>query len=220
EALSIVARRAGGSMRDAQSLLDQLLAFGGDQLTAEQVHKLLGTANEERVAALASAVLRGAPGEALQFLSQAAEQGLQLGELLDQLMEYWRDLLVVNCAGLDNQSLSATGKQRAILKEQAGQLSADTILAGLDVLVSAKNRMRFTSHGRVVFEMALVRLCRLENLVPLAQLAEWIGQGASMPSGRAKAAPPQPNGNANVASSLPHPAEKKKLTFDDPKTKP
>ena len=57
EALELVARRAGGSMRDAQSLLDQLLAFGGDRLTADQVHHLLGTAGDERVLALADAVL-------------------------------------------------------------------------------------------------------------------------------------------------------------------
>ena len=49
EALELVARRAGGSMRDAQSLLDQLLAFGGDRLTADQVHQLLGTAGDDRI---------------------------------------------------------------------------------------------------------------------------------------------------------------------------
>src|SRR5262249_14925479 len=57
DALELVARRAGGSMRDAQSLLDQLLAFGGDRLTADQVHQMLGTAHDDRVLALAAAVL-------------------------------------------------------------------------------------------------------------------------------------------------------------------
>src|SRR5207245_6204357 len=57
EALELVARRAGGSMRDAQSLLDQLLAFGGERLTTDQVHQLLGTAHDERILDLASAVL-------------------------------------------------------------------------------------------------------------------------------------------------------------------
>src|SRR5205807_3752135 len=57
EALELVARRAGGSMRDAQSLLDQLLAFGGERLTSEQVHRLLGTAPDDRIVELAAAVL-------------------------------------------------------------------------------------------------------------------------------------------------------------------
>src|SRR5438309_1496708 len=87
EALELVARRAGGSMRDAQSLLDQLLAFGADRLTTDQVHQLLGTAHEERIIALASAVLEHDPARALELLGQAADEGLQLGELLEQLME-------------------------------------------------------------------------------------------------------------------------------------
>src|SRR5205823_1957555 len=84
EALELVARRAAGSMRDAQSLLDQLLAFGGDRLTADQVHGLLGTAKDDRVLGLAAAVLRHDPQQALALLGEAADEGLQLGELLDQ----------------------------------------------------------------------------------------------------------------------------------------
>ena len=101
EALDLVARRAAGSMRDAQSLLDQLLAFGGERLTIEQVHHLLGTANDERVAALVGAVLQRDPQSVLALLAQAADAGLQLGEFVDQLIEYWRDLMVVHVAGTD-----------------------------------------------------------------------------------------------------------------------
>ena len=85
-------------MRDSQSLLDQLLAFGNEKLTVDQVHQLLGTANDERVTSLATAVLEHDARKALELLGEAASQGLQLGELLDQLIEYWRDLMVVNCA--------------------------------------------------------------------------------------------------------------------------
>src|SRR5437763_492462 len=85
EALEMVARRAGGSMRDAQSLLDQLLAFGGDRLTAEQVHHLLGLADEDQVAALAAAVLARDAAQALSLLAAGVDRGLQLGELVDQL---------------------------------------------------------------------------------------------------------------------------------------
>src|SRR4051794_39221833 len=89
EALELVARRAGGSMRDAQSLLDQLLAFGGDRLTSDQVHHLLGTAGDERVIGLADAVIECDAKKALELLDEACTGGLQLGELVDQLMTYW-----------------------------------------------------------------------------------------------------------------------------------
>src|SRR5438128_7971325 len=97
DALELIARRAGGSMRDAQSLLDQLLAFGGDRLTADQVHQLLGTARDERILALAGAVLDHDPKRALDWFAAETSEGLQFGELTDQLIAYWRDLMVLHC---------------------------------------------------------------------------------------------------------------------------
>src|SRR5437879_4333000 len=134
EALELVARRAGGSMRDAQSLLDQLLAFGADRLTTDQVHQLLGTAHEERILELAAAVLSHDPKSALELLADAAAQGLQLGELLDQLIAYWRDLMVVNSGGSDGPDLSVAPRHRETVLGQAKSMTLDTILAGLDVL--------------------------------------------------------------------------------------
>ncbi|HEV3448157.1 MAG TPA: DNA polymerase III subunit gamma/tau [Gemmataceae bacterium] len=183
EALELIARRAGGSMRDAQSLLDQLLAFGGERLTADEVHRLLGTAHDDRVIALASAVLDHDAGQALELLNQAADEGLQLGEFLEQLLDYWRDLMLVSCAGPTFQHLHLPGRHRETLAKQAAGLPLDTILAGLDVLSTTKARLRGSSHTRVLLEMALVRLSRLDNLVSLAQLAQTLSQpGGSVPS--------------------------------------
>jgi DNA polymerase-3 subunit gamma/tau len=189
EALALLARRAGGSMRDAQSLLDQLLAFGGDRLTAEHVHQLLGTAPDDRVVELASAVLGRDPKRALELLGRAADEGLQPGELLDQLIAYWRDLMVVHCAGVEGQELSVTPRHHDTLTNHARSLQLDTILAGLDVLAAAKARTRGSNHGRVLFEMALVRLGRLDDLVSLAQLAQWVGQPRN--DGARPVAPPE-----------------------------
>ncbi len=220
EALLLIARRAAGSMRDAQSLLDQLLAFGNDRLTVEQVHRLLGTANEERVAALARAVLEKKPQQALELLAQAADQGQQLGELVDQLLDYWRDLLVVNCAGSQAEVLSVSGPQREALQKQAASLSPDTILAGLDVLVSTRNRLRGSRHGRILLEMALVRLGRLEELVSLSQLAQLLnkeGSGPAAAPGRAAAAAAA--AAPSRAPGLPE-AEKKKPASEVAATQP
>jgi DNA polymerase-3 subunit gamma/tau len=230
EALELVARRAGGSMRDAQSLLDQLLAFGGERLTVDQVHGLLGTAHEDRVVALAGAVLGRDAKKALELLGEAADQGLQLGELLDQLIDYWRDLMVVNCAGLENQTLSVSRAHREIVEAQARKLGADTILAGLDVLVSAKGKLRNSAFGRVLLEMALVRLSRLDDLVSLSQLATLLSSeghgGASFPVPVSRAASPTPRiveapeaekkkaaAGADVISAIPLTAETVRLVW-------
>jgi DNA polymerase-3 subunit gamma/tau len=182
EALELIARRAGGSMRDAESLLDQLLAFGGGAgaapLTVDQVHHLLGTARADRVVALAAAVFERDAPKALRLLSDAYERGIQLGELIDQLIEYWRDLLVVHLAGAEARDLSVPARYREALTAQANGLSADSILAGLDILSATKARLRGSSHTRILLEMALVRLTRLDDLVSLSQLAEQLASSS------------------------------------------
>ena len=91
EALETVARRAGGSMRDGQSLLDQLLAFSGKKLTVDTVHQLLGTAHEERVTAIAGAALAKDAKQVLDVLNEIVNQGQQSrGELLDQAQFEYR----------------------------------------------------------------------------------------------------------------------------------
>jgi DNA polymerase III subunit gamma/tau len=181
-ALDFVARRAGGSMRDGQSLLDQLLAFSAERLTMDTIHQLLGTAHEDRVAALAGAVLQKDAKGALAVLADLVNQGQQLGEVLDQLIEYWRDLMVVRCAGVEGQDLSVSGAHLPSLRRQADALGLDTILAGPDLLVGAKGRLRGSSHMRVILEMTLVRLAQLEDLVALSQLVQWLDKEGTPPA--------------------------------------
>jgi DNA polymerase-3 subunit gamma/tau len=206
EALEMVARRAAGSMRDAQSLLDQLLAFGGDRLTAEQVHRLLGTADEESIVRLAEAILDHDAKTALDLLAKTAEEGLALGDLLDQLIAFWRDLMVVSCAEDQAKDLSISSRFHANLAKLAKNIKLDTILAGLDVLNAAKTRLRFTTHSRTVVEMAVVRLSRLEDLVSVSQMIQLVAQGSPSVS--------LPRPSANHTSVAPPEGIKKKLVTE------
>lgn len=213
EALELVARRAGGSMRDAQSLLDQLLAFGGDRaITADQVHRLLGTAGDERILGLADAVLQNDTKKVLDLLDEACASGLQLGELVDQLIAYWRDLMVVNCGGTEGRDLSVPARHHDTLRAHAKSASLDAVLAGLDVLSLTKARLRASNHGRTLVEMALVRLGRLGDLVSLTQLSQWVGQVRLDP--RAAISPPP--GAPQLAVSRLADAVKKKPLNDEP----
>jgi len=157
EALRIIARRAGGSMRDAQSLLEQLLSFGGDRLTADAVHSVLGTAADDRVVEIASAILNRDPNAALALVARCADEGLQLGELLDQLIEYWRGLMLLNCSEGQFADLNVAEHHQTAAREQAGAQTLDSLLAGLDVLTTTKARLRTSAHGQVLLERAVVR---------------------------------------------------------------
>ncbi len=216
DAIELVARRAGGSMRDAQSLLDQLLAFGGERLTSDRVHALLGTAGDDRIVALAEAVLAHDVPKALEMLDDAVVTGLQLGELLDQMIAYWRDLMVVHCAGVDGRDLSVPTRHRETLQRQAKALQLDAVLAGLDILSLAKGQLRNSNHGRTLVEMALVRLGRLENLVALPHLVRLLQQqrGGTMGSTSSMPAAPPEGEKKKALASAPEspPAAKRELT--------
>jgi DNA polymerase III subunit gamma/tau len=201
EALAIIARRAGGSMRDAQSLLDQLLAFDAAKLTVEKVHQLLGTASDERMLTLVDAITARDAKQAVELLGRFAEEGLQLGELLDQLIEYWRCLMLLQCAGKDFSGVSLADASREKAAQHAQSLPLDSILAGLDVLTAAKNRLRGSNHGFVLAEMAVLRLIRLDDLVPVAQLAQSLSQPGSAPAPRPASSKPQPEAEAAKKNS-------------------
>ena len=198
EALKLVARRAAGSMRDSQSLLDQLLASAQGKLTVEFVHQVLGTAGDDRVIELATAILNKDAKTGLNLIATWTDRGLQIGELVDQLVEYWRALMLVK-AGSDLEELPLSPNVIEAVKKQVASLSLDSILAGLDVWASTKGRMRGSSHGEVLLEMAVVRLARLEDLLPVGQLLQSLAQNGvpAIPSSR-----PAPAGDPSKKNDL------------------
>ncbi len=175
EALRLVARRAAGSMRDSQSLLDQLLAACPGKLTAENVHAVLGTAGDDRVIELATAILAHDAKTGLNLIATWVERGLQVSELVDQLVEYWRALMLLK-AGSDLEEAPLSPNVRDAIKAQAEKASLDAILAGLDIWATTKGRMRGSSHAGVLLEMAVVRLSRLEELLSVGQLLQSLTQ--------------------------------------------
>ncbi|MCS7016126.1 MAG: DNA polymerase III subunit gamma/tau [Gemmatales bacterium] len=193
EALRLIARRAAGSLRDAESLLDQTLAFGDGRLTLSQVEQLLGLAGEDYILTLAEAVLDRDAARAWKLLQEAFHRGVQPGELLDQLLEYWRDLLLLRTVGPSCEALTYADRHLDRLKPRAQQLSLEWILSALDLIVGTKGRLRGSNHPRVLVEMLLVRLTRLDSLTAISELVERL---TSSESSVAKAAGHKSQGSA------------------------
>ena len=204
-ALELIARRAGGSMRDSQSLFDQLLAYGGKSITVEDVHQLLGTASDERLIEMAEAIIGRQPARVLELLEQALAGGVQLDEFVDQILEYQRDLMVV-AAGSESAALqSVASTNRPILGEQAQKWGLPTILAALQILSETKTRMQRSGMGRALAELALVRLCLLEETLDLAALVEELRSDPADP-GRKPSAGTAPSRAPSHARTLKTPS--------------
>lgn len=175
DALELVARRATGSMRDSQSLFDQLLAFGGDRVTAEDVHQLLGTANDERLIALFDAIIARRRDQALDLLDRSLGEGVQIGSFSDQVLSYLRDLLIV-AAGAEEVALQSVGAaHRPRLSEQAATWGLQTISAAMQILSETKGRMQRVNYDRALMELAVIRMSLLEELDDIAALIVSLG---------------------------------------------
>jgi DNA polymerase III subunit gamma/tau len=171
EALHVVARRASGSLRDAESLLDRLLASGSPRLTVEVVQGLLGTASDERILAMLEALADHDAAGALRLLDEATEQGVQPTEVLGGLLDFLRDAMVL-ALGADSILLAVTPRQKPRLEQLIERFPVDAIVAALQILDQHRARLRGSLHGRLLVEMALVRVARLEDMQSLDSMID------------------------------------------------
>jgi len=179
EAVELVARRAGGSMRDSQSMFDQLLAFGRDRVDVGEVHKLLGTAPDELLLAIVEPLVGQRPGEAIAAFEAALTAGAQQDELLGQLIECSRDLMVV-ASGADTATLRSVGPDESVrLAEFAATWGVETSIAAMQVLAETVSRARWTRQSRALADLALVRIATLERLTELSGWLQKIAAGSA-----------------------------------------
>ena len=201
EALRLLSRRANGSMRDAQTLLEQTLSAIEGELTAEKLHRTLGIAPDDRVAALAGAILAKDPKATLDQLALATRDGVQAGDLLDQLTEFWRGLMLELVAGPKARDLPGGPSLQESIWQFAPGADLDAVLAGIDILTATREKTRSRgSHTQVLLEVAAVRMARLDDLLTVAALVHQWGGGTSPPP-----ASQAPAANAVAPKVIPKP---------------
>jgi DNA polymerase-3 subunit gamma/tau len=160
QALSLVARAARGSFRDATSTLDQLASATEKQITVQSVLQLLGTVEEDALFRLCDLVVDRDTAGALTFVEELSEQGHDLGRLVSDLIEHLRHLMLVQHMGEVPESLPVTEETRERLRAQANQLGEPTVLRLIDLLAVAVDDMRQGGDPRLPLELALVKVTR------------------------------------------------------------
>jgi len=159
-ALSLIARGARGSFRDAVSTLDQLAASTSGSIDAQSVLQLVGAVDEESLLRLCDMVVDRDTAGALLFIEELAEQGQDLGRLVTDLLEHLRHLLLVQHMGHVPDSLPVTEETKELLREQANQLPEPTVLRLIDLLAVALEDTRQGADPRLPLELALVKVTR------------------------------------------------------------
>ena len=190
-ALALLARRANGSMRDSQSLLEQLLSFCGQEITTADVNQLLGTADIQMVADIARQMIANDSGGTLAAIHNGLNQGVDAGQLAQQLLGYFRDLMAAKVGCSEELLLYTSVGDLGELRQQAETLGLEKTMSIIQVLDAAVVRMQHSLHARTLIEVAAVRICSLQDLDSISDLVSALSSGqplATRPATTARSA--------------------------------
>ncbi len=182
EALALLARKAAGSMRDSQSLLEQVMSFSTERITADQVHALLGTADEGRLIEMVEALRGRSPLDALAVVDQATRGGADPGQLAEQLLNYLRDVMTAGIGGGPELLKLANPAGHGRLTELANDWGLQTILSSIQILDESLVRMRSSVSSTTLLEVALVQICQLQDLALIPAMIDAVMRGGPMPT--------------------------------------
>lgn len=172
--LGLIAEASDGSIRDAQSLLDQAVAFCGENIGDQELKEILGTVSQDLLFEFSSAVLEEKPQAVFSLVEKVIESGHDLRFFFKELVEHFRNLLLVASVENAQDLLAFNPEELKRLKEESQKASSEDFLRCLQALQQAEPGMRYSSHPQIYFEVLLVRLCHFKKIVLLKDLLEEI----------------------------------------------
>lgn len=170
DALIAIARGAEGGLRDAESALDQLISFRGKDITEEDVLAVFGLVSRERLEQVSTAILTNNVAGIMSLIAQMDQAGKDLQRIVIELLDLYRNLLVVSYGDDAASALELPESQLASLQAQVKQTDAGRILRVIDGLVETDGRMRYALSKRTLLETGLIRCARAAETVTLNEL--------------------------------------------------
>jgi DNA polymerase III subunit gamma/tau len=169
--LTLIAGEAEGSMRDAQSLLDQVTSYTGTRIEDKHITAILGIIDRRLIFQASQAVLDGSVVRCVDIVAQIYNFGYDMKEFYRALMDQFRNLLVTLVAP-DEPLLDMVDSDRVELKRQAEQAGLEKLQHILSFLIAREENLRMTAHSRLVLEIIMIKLCRLEEYLSFDQLLQ------------------------------------------------
>ena len=170
-----IARGAEGGLRDAESMLDQLVAFCGEKIAESDVLNVFGFTSEQTVGDLTGRILRGETPEAINLLHEQCEAGKDMMRLMADLIAYVRDLLVFK-AKPDALNQDVDPQFQRSLAAHAEQISTDRLLELIDQFATAEARMKWAPNKKLHFEVAIIRAIQSLGQATLDEVIEKLGE--------------------------------------------
>ena len=170
-----IARGAEGGLRDAESMLDQLVAFCGQKISENDVLDVFGFTSEQTVVDLTGRILRRETPDAIDLLHQQSEAGKDMMRLMSDLIAYLRDLLVFK-AKPDALKEDVEADVQTLLAAHAELLTTDRLLELVDQFAAAEGRMKWAPNKMLHFEVAIIKAIQSLGQATLDEVIEKLSQ--------------------------------------------
>jgi len=169
-ALSWIAEAGDGSMRDAQSIFDQVISYAGMAISDDDVEDILGLADRKYLYRLSEAVMARNAGACLMILEEAYLAGIDMKHFYSMLLRHFRNLLLVKIAAAGGSSFDIAPEQVVKLSNQTQHISRETLQRYLDILLGEADSLRRSQEVRMKIETILVRMAYLEPVFPVGEI--------------------------------------------------
>jgi len=168
--LDAIARCSHGGMRDAESLLDQLAALAGDEVTVGDIEELTGAVSQKTLFDVVRAVAEHDARTAVETVDAALAKGAAYDELIQQLIEGFRELLLARVAGADSPLIDRGDSERKVIEELAPKFTTDALMFLVQMFAETKQKARISSQSRIVLELSLIKAADVHDLRPLDEI--------------------------------------------------
>jgi DNA polymerase-3 subunit gamma/tau len=169
-AVAVLARAAEGSLRDGLSLLEQAIAYSGDEITDTQVRELLGVVAESVLDELVEAIATQSAERALSLVHRLITDGQNLQHFCREAIRHFRNLLVARVCGADSDLVTATPDERPRLAEQAARFTEEDLTRFFQILLATDDDLRRKPDPRLHLELGLLKLVNAQRLAPLEEI--------------------------------------------------
>lgn len=187
EALTAIARQATGSLRDAESLLDQLIAYSDGTITLDQVQTVVGSGSLQVVSDVVDHLVAGDVAGGLDAINRAIDEGIAPGQLNRQVVEYLRSLMLLQVSGGD-QLLNLSSETKEAMREQAAQMPFRQVVRSVRLFNEAGRALKGSLHPQLPLELAFIGAVTPDSTEPAAPLSrETAASTPARPANRSPA---------------------------------
>jgi DNA polymerase-3 subunit gamma/tau len=204
ESLWLIAREAGGSVRDALSLLDQVLSGADGTVSDAEILNLLGLIDRKVLFDLAAAILDGDLFSILERLEDLHQRGQDMRKLYADLVEHFRHLVVLQSTRKPGRLIDLPEQELDLMRAQIKEQSPAVVGQYLELLFEAESRIRYASQPRLTLEMLFIRLLQARPALGIDALIEKIDalrQGLPLTSAALSSSPPKPTARSRPSAS-------------------